>query len=318
MNKKNSAEALFSQVTGTWQKYKSNPILSPSDKQDWDVITAHGGVVVKMGDFYWMYYSGWDAPEFKYSMHVGVAFSHDGKHWQKYEGNPIMKKGIDPASWDYAVDSAETILKEGSQYRMWYSGANHRGLYHIGHAVSFDGLHWIRDPRNPILTEGKPGEWDSKGVFVNTVIKKKDQYMMWYGGSGPKTNWQTGLAISQDGIVWKKYPRNPVLSYNRDKPKDWDNILAYHCWVMEIDGGYATWYSGENLVERGQRIGLAVSADGIHWEKYAGNPVLVPTENWEGNNVWAPHVLKIGKKLVMYYSGNDGTYMYTGMATLRK
>ena len=314
MDKRQAVENLFNQVTGTWEKYEGNPILSPSNEQDWDVITAHGGTVTKIGDFYWMYYSGWDAPEFKYSMQAGVAISHDGKYWRKYDGNPIVKKGTDLESWDFAVDSVETILKEGEQYRMWYSGSTRKSFYRIGHAVSSDGLHWIRDPRNPILTEGKSGTWDSKSVFANTIIKEGKDYRMWY--SGLDETWQIGLATSEDGIAWRKHSKHPVLSRGEDQ--DWDNILAYHCWVIRIKGGYAMWYAGASREDRKQKIGLAVSENGIHWVKYDHNPVLVPEVKWEKIMIWAPHVLKIGNDLVMYYSGNDGTYMYTGMATLQR
>ena len=50
-------------------------------------------------------------------------------------------------------------------------------------------------------------------------------------------------------------------------------------------------------------IGYATSTDGIHWEKYENNPVLIPSETWEGERVLLPKVIIGDSTFQMWYAG---------------
>ena len=57
------------------------------------------------------------------------------------------------------------------------------------------------------------------------------------------------------------------------------------------------------------KIGLATSTDGINWTSYTNNPVLSPTQSWEGTDVDGPSVLFNGTTYEMFYHGS-GTLSY--------
>jgi hypothetical protein len=89
--------------------------------------------------------------------------------------------------------------------------------------------------------------------------------------------------------------------------------------VISDTGTYRMWYDGMKQTGTGDiwGIGLAESFDGIHWRKYAGNPVLVPAElgEWDGNWRGQVSVMKDGGTYKMWFSGNDGGIWQTGYAT---
>jgi len=303
----------FSEVLGIWEKELNNPILRRGPPESWDYFAAHGGAVTEIADIYHLYYSGWSSLEHDFRMRLGLATSYDGVKFAKYEGNPIMQMGIQ-GQWDMAIDSADTVIGLDDRFHMWYDGVTPNGTYRIGHATSFDGIHWIRDSRNPVMDVGSPGEWDSRGVFCNTVMREQDRYVMWYSGLNEK--WQIGVATSEDGVNWTRNPTNPVLRVGKEK--DWDGRVAYHCYVIKARNGYAMWYAGANKSGI-QQLGLAVSYDGFRWHKYPSNPVLKPeTAGWDCKSIWAPHVLHDGNTYRIYYSGSDGVFFQTGLAYLKR
>jgi predicted GH43/DUF377 family glycosyl hydrolase len=64
------------------------------------------------------------------------------------------------------------------------------------------------------------------------------------------------------------------------------------------------WYSGGEISEP-DAIGYATGKDGLHWEKYAGNPVFSsdPSNSWEQAKVTACQVIKRKKDYLMFYIG---------------
>ncbi len=91
-------------------------------------------------------------------------------------------------------------------------------------------------------------------------------------------NVSIGHAVSQDLRDWHVLPDalcpGPL--------GDWDDYTTWTGSVVEHDGNWHLFYPGTQRAEKGlvQRIGLATSADLCHWEKYPGNPVLVPDPQW--------------------------------------
>jgi hypothetical protein len=81
-----------------------------------------------------------------------------------------------------------------------------------------DGLEQIleeaqKHPKNPILTQGRPGSFDQDRVFNHgSVIHDGSKFRMWYGGVWNKKGvywWERltiGYAESADGVNWSKFP----------------------------------------------------------------------------------------------------------------
>ena len=77
-------------------------------------------------------------------------------------------------------------------------------------------MKFIRYEKNPILTPKKSNEWESLCVLNPAVIfNEKDQsFYMFYrcAGNDKKHTISMGLAISKDGINFKRYSSKPILS----------------------------------------------------------------------------------------------------------
>jgi beta-xylosidase len=119
--------------------------------------------------------------------------------------------------------------------------------------------------------------------------------------------------------VWTETPAGaPVL--DRGPEGAWDHYAVDNPFVL-VDGGVAyCFYEGQDKpFDRGgrERIGLAVSRDGLRWEKWAGNPVLDvgPPGAWDSRVAKLPVVTRHGDLYYLFYSGRDASTKNIGLAT---
>ncbi|MFO7445921.1 MAG: hypothetical protein R6W90_06110 [Ignavibacteriaceae bacterium] len=213
--------------------------------------------------------------------------------WQDYNLNPVLT--YTDSYYDYYGVQQPKLLYEDGIYKMWYLGLAGSSRSHVCYAESQDGLNWTTPVQNPVMFPGNYGSWDATAAIAGAVIKEDNVYKMYYvGWNDQYSNWHIGLATSVDGISWTKLPV-PVI-YGTS---GWEYQIIPST-VLKIDGVYYLYYYGRNYPQA--RIGLAFSYDGINWTKYSGNPILTPTEAWEGQGVYHPSVIKEGNIFRMVYS----------------
>lgn len=96
-----------------------------------------------------------------------------------------------------------------------------------------------------------------------------------------------------------KHPTNPIVTAGEKGQWDAAGIERVAVIRMKADD-WRMWYACT-----GQRrsIGLATSADGVHWTKHPGNPVLEPTEPWEEGYLSPTSVLRVNGTFYLYYWG---------------
>ncbi len=160
---------------------------------------------------------------------------------------------------------------------------------------------------NPVLAPTKGG-WD-EGWFVGSSIiihhgknVRDKTYCFYYEGGGNQGR-QIGLATSKDTINWRKVGDSPVLP--KGSKGEWDSKYVTDPDVLIVKGEWIMYYVGSDGT--GEKIGLAMSRDGIHWTKHPDNPIFVPAdEGWDSKNVMQPSVIPGGDKWRMYY-GAFGT-----------
>lgn len=116
---------------------------------------------------------------------IGHAISNDGINWNKHP-TPVLEASV---PWEGNDTGNPTVLLESGVYHMWYHGD-----FGIGHATSTDGINWVKDPANPVLVLS-PNTFDSTRVFNPYVLKKDNQYWMYYTGIGSDGKYRIGLAI---------------------------------------------------------------------------------------------------------------------------
>ena len=155
---------------------------------------------------------------------------------------------------------------------------------------------WKPDP-SPVLARGPSGDWDSGDVLNPSVIRHGAEYWNLYSGFDSKT-WHTGLAISTDGISWRK--KGKILSPD---PRTWEGgYIAANGSAIEDGPGILYYYQGG----RPPQIGLARTSPGRDWSKH-GPPVLAtgPYGSWDERGVADPYVIRLEGRFYLFYVGMD-------------
>ena len=132
-----------------------------------------------------------------------------------------------------------TIIKEGSQYRMWYTDVSSTP-WSFRYAESRDGRRW-RVREQPVLELDQA--WEKENLFYTTVVKCRGVYLMWYGSYWKQHSDKTalGLAASLNGWNWYKNPHNPVFTPAPDR--EWESHYTTSQSVIRLpDGSWRIWY----------------------------------------------------------------------------
>jgi hypothetical protein len=173
-----------------WQKDGSNPVLRVGPTGSWESDFIGPGTVMFDGSTYRMWYDGISGVWPGISDAVGYATSSDGIHWTKFPDNPVCSAGAAGAWDDYGVGYNVCVIFDSGFYHMWYTGNTLRdldGTSGIGYAVSRDGIHWRKYPKNPVLRAGASGTWESH-VYGPAVLSDASGFKMWYGGTPPSSD----------------------------------------------------------------------------------------------------------------------------------
>ncbi len=227
--------------------------------------------------------------------------------WTKYP-NPVMGPGPS-GSWDDKNVNIACVILLNDTLHMWYDGNWDNNVNNgVGHARSVDGVTWIKDTLNPVLTPG-PSFWDSYIASQAAVIFNTSDslFHMWYAGRGNGNTYQPiyiGHATSPDGSSWTK-DTNPVLSPG--SPGSWDDDALVGPCVILVNNTLHMWYDGFKLGSSLLRIGHAISTDGIIWQKDPASPVLNigSSQDWDYPRVRASKVIHDGSTFHLYYAGGS-------------
>ena len=205
--------------------------------------------------------------------------------WTNDPADPLLGPGA-PDDWDAGAFYPTALLEVDGIYHLYYTGhrdgAGWLEEIDIGHATSTDGVVWVKDPANPVLTRGPAGEWDDHSLAATTVIHDGSGFRMWYQAEGQASGgFYVGYATSPDGSIWTKHPGNPIMAPGPPGAFDAGGVGPQS--VIVRDGVYRMWYIASPVSPRELRdtaIGYAESDDGLSWTRLS-EPVLVPTSGWE-------------------------------------
>jgi hypothetical protein len=269
---------------------------------------------------------------------TGTARAEDTAADMKKLG-PGLVLGRGPAGWwDSERVSCPRVIREANgTWKMWYYGREpsfDKGINlpdgRVGMATSKDGITWTR-VKGP-LTMGSvlepssdPKRFDSGHVGVSGVHRDGNQYVMWYHGGdqsilesprGKSKGFplRAGRATSPDGLTWTKTDgphRGAMLDVGA--PGSYDSFMTGWPHVLkEEDGSYKLYYHTVSMTE-GFMACLAVSPDGMKWEKVG--PVLKKggADDFDAGGVATRHVIKHQGRYYMIYEGNSGGPRFPGI-----
>lgn len=297
-----------------------NPILGPGPSGSWDDQWLDSPEVIHINGVYHMWYAGSNGIHTQ----IGHATSPDGLIWEKDTLNPVLKVG-EAGSWDDVTVGGPTILFDGNNYHMWYSGGKQLAYdWKVGYAYSSDGLNWNKySVDSPVLNIGSAGNWDDKHIGAGGVAvlfnENKDSLYMWFAGGRQTSSGNIGYATSPkapfdfENNPLTKYQNNPVLQ--RESSGEWNSVLVENPYVLFDSTVYHMWYAGSDG-SNGLKIGYAHSSDGIYWAKYndpttatspyaESDPVLStgPSGSWDEFHVLQPSVIFNGTSYQMWFGG---------------
>jgi len=220
----------------TWIKHPTPVELDQGPALDWDDFMIIPYTVIKEDNQYKMWYIGMRSgfPGLESLPQVGLATSPDGIVWTKYDdpetsekpyasSDPVLHVG-EPGEWDSHRSFDPMVLKTDTGYEMWYAGLvgpmTTNVLQQIGYATSDDGIHWTRDPDNPIYTDPTP--W-GRCIYGGSVVKHEESYNMWYSCF----NTFTDLACPQIGYAVDAL--NTGLEFQPESPMQFFHIWPNPC-----------------------------------------------------------------------------------------
>lgn len=241
---------------------------------------------------------------------IDLVESEDGRLWTV--SIPVLE-GNDDDKWDSTVNRA-CVIYHDDRYMMWYTG-QYQGRSCIGCAHSIDGKKYRRICQEPVLIPEMP--YEKSSVMNPCVLWNEDLqvYQMWYASGETYEPDNICYAVSDDGICWiKSIENNPVLSRSINL---YDQYKVGGCDVHYVNGKYIMYYIGYQNVDVA-RICVALSEDGISWERSEMNPIISPSKSgWDQDAVYKPCVAKYKGITYLWYNGRKKNRERIGYAVKR-
>lgn len=277
--------------------------------------------------------------------------------WEVISKDPMV--GPDPSSShrDRGVGFPYVLPRGDGPWLMYYGSwgsdwaVKQELTNRIGLALSHDrGLTW-EVAHEDILPSGPPGSFDSGAIPSVAVLQEgSDDYRMWYTAAGDYVRFgdinqgtlNIGMARSRDGINWNKLDE-PAMLARTGAVEPYEACLARPT-VLELDGVYHMWFgvydmapgsrpgdrrrpdksgtdgNGRKATAGGSyRIEYARSRDGIHWTRFADQPIMPLTPGgFDSHSQTYPSVVDMGDQIWMFYTGDGLGATGVGLATLDK
>ncbi|SDC03022.1 glycosylase [Pedobacter soli] len=232
-----------------------------------------------------------------------------------------------PADKEHKMD-CPTIFRKGKYWYMTYLIFSGRG-YETWMAKSSDLLHW--ENQGKLMSFEDSGKWDdNQKAGYNALLDIKwggsyqansfngKYWMSYFGGKARGYEVEPlsiGMAYTDQhpSIVqeWKRLDQ-PVLSSLDNDVRWWENRHKLFKSTVIADQKKLTGHSfvmyynavGDSLANNKktrwyERIGMAVSDDMVHWQRYLKNPVVHHPVGITGDAV----IQQIGSNYVMFYFG---------------
>jgi predicted GH43/DUF377 family glycosyl hydrolase len=213
--------------------------------------------------------------------------------WKRYANNPVFPAV--PGTWMEDQTANPDLLSIDDKWFMYFRGQQ-GGHDRIGLATiskgEFDGVTWNIHPE-PVIDVGEPGSWDETHVLDPATVRVGGRVYLYYSAVSPRSNRAVCLAVSDDGIHFEKYEKNPVIIGGGPEIVFQDGTFYLYFWKPLPGGGF--------------QIHLATSNDGYEFMEYGDEPVLAVGVDgrWDSHTVETPRIYKENDLYFMMYCGSD-------------
>ena len=248
-----------------------NPVFTGTGENTWDKNIRERGYILKEGDTYHMWYTGFT--DESTSLSLGYASSSDGILWKRYADNPIYNQ-----NWTEDM----MVLKVDGTYHMFAEGKGD-----IAHRLSSaDGIQWtdhgsldIHNSNGSPLSDGPYG--------TPTVWFENNTWYLFY----ERNDLGIWLATSTDLNIWTNVQDDPVIDMG---PELYDQFGLAVNQIIKYNGWYYAYYHGTSFEDWSEwSTNVAASKDLVHWKKYDQNPIM-------GNNTSSGILVEEGTEFRLY------------------
>ena len=263
---------------------------------------AKDPAVVRFRGRYWLYYS---LPPYKgkptKGWNIGVAASRNLVDWHKVgelantsevEGNGFCAPGA---------------IVLGGKVHLLYQTYGNRERDAICHAWSDDGLHFTRDPTNPVFRP--TGDWTCGRAIDADAIAFRGRLLLYWSTRDP------GFGIQMQGVsaapLDSDFSRGAWVQLNRDGPilkpeLPWEGRCIEAAAMARHHGRLYMFYAG-SYNNQPQQIGVAVSDDGVHFRRLFRKPFLPCGKPgaWNASESGHPFLFQDEGQDYLFYQGNN-------------
>jgi beta-xylosidase len=176
-------------------RHPENPIFHPTG--EWSVGRAIDANAIEHEGRVFLYFATRD-PAMKVQMIGAAAAPRDSNFgrqaWTPLGNGPVFKPEL---AWEKQCIEAPSVCKRDGVFYLFYAGAYNNEPQQIGVASSVDGITWKRLSDEPLLCNGKSGEWNSSesghpGFFLD---RDGQSYLFYQGNADHGKSWL---------LSWKK------------------------------------------------------------------------------------------------------------------
>jgi len=287
----------------------SRPVITPSGVEgDFNCLGVDCPVPFRHNGKVYMLHVGFDGKG--YQTALCVAEDDSLLRWKQLK--VILPRG-NAGAWDEVGRAGTTILcdnelfgsreikKHNGKYWIMYHAYPGSG-YEVGPAEI--GLAWCEDEDlldwhcldKPVYSWKDGEDWEKGGLYKCDLLEHDGKFYMFYNAKNiTDGNWreQTGGAVSDDLMSWKRFPGNPCVLVTDGA---WDSKFASDPVVL-YDSAKQLWvmyYFGYN--NKNAQDGIAFSTDLLHWEKHP-EPIM---RNGVHGEIDSTHAHKPG---ILYHNG---------------
>ena len=218
----------------------------------------------------------------------------------EYSDRVVLDTGHD---WDSMDVLNPSVINYGGMLLNYYSGWD-GNVWRTGLAVSLDGVSW--EKIGGYLLDIREDYWDNTYIAANgSAACYADRIYYYYQGTDAANGYaQIGLAISSDGYSFEERSDLPVLTVG--EAGTWDSCGVADPYVINFGEKLYMYYLGMDELSV-QRIGVAMSNDGINWVKYKNNPIMDVgvLGAFDENGLGEPSVVYKAPYFYMLYTGRN-------------
>jgi hypothetical protein len=186
---------------------------------------------------------------------IGLAISRDnGRTFERVGPGPVLGASLHEPF--LVGDGFVRVI--GGTFHMWYifgtgwkpgpDGAAPDRTYKIGHAVSSDGVRWVKEEAKQIIAD-RLGPDESQALPSVIEINGRHHMVFCYRQSvdfrkNRDRGYRIGHAWSDDLVNWTRDDDDPRLDIG---PGDWDSDMQCYPHVFECDGRVHLLYNGNEF-----------------------------------------------------------------------